>query len=63
MGGVRGARRGGVSFFIENPRRGWAEGQEGVCGELGNFFGGGGLNFFFRCRNVHQGMHSGEWSE
>ena len=46
---------GGVGdrCFIENPRRGGGgEGREGargreVCGELGNFEGGGGLNFFF----------------
>ena len=42
-------------FFIENPRGGGFPGREGlggregVCGELG----GGGLNFFFRGRNVH----------
>ena len=32
----------------EGPR-----GRQGVCGELGNC-GGGGLNIFFRGRNVHQ---------
>ena len=26
----------------------------GVCGELGNFGGGGGAKYFFRGRNVHQ---------
>ena len=48
----------GDRFLIENPRRGGGSrsgrGREGVCGELGNFFWGGGLNFFFRGRNVHQ---------
>ena len=43
--------RGG-SAFIENPRGGGLPGREGprgresVCGELGNF-GGGGPNIFF----------------
>ena len=42
----------GVSVFIENPRRGGVPGEgprgrEGVCSELGNLGGGGGLNFFF----------------
>ena len=47
--------QGGIGF-IENPRRapGGRRGREDVCGELGNF-GGGGLNIFFRGRNVHQG--------
>ena len=39
---------GGGGGFQEGPR-GW----EVVCGELGNL-GGGGLNIFFRGRNVHQ---------
>ena len=58
-GAVRGARRGwGGSIFIENPRRGLQEGEgprgrEGVCGEL-EILGGGGVNIFFRGRNVHQ---------
>ena len=65
--GVRGARTGGSFFFcIGNPRRpgggggfqegegGRPRGREGVCGELGNFGGRGGLNIFFRGRNVHQ---------
>ena len=46
-----------MSIFIENPRRGGglqegegSRGQEGVCGELGNFFFGGGFIFFFRGR-------------
>ena len=53
-GGVRGAGRGrGWVFFFENPRRGGGvfsrtglRGQEGVCGELRTFGGGGGLYFF-----------------
>ena len=44
-GRVRGERRG-LFLFIENPRRGFSrrgEGaREGVCGELGIFFFGGG---------------------
>ena len=49
--GVRGARKGGDRIFIENPRRGAFPGEgprgwEGVCNELGNFGGGGGLIFF-----------------
>ena len=41
------------SVLIENPRRGGGfpggarGGQEGVCGELGTFWGGGRLNIFF----------------
>ena len=51
-GGVRGARQGGDRFCIENPRRGQFRGEgprgrEGVCGELGNFLGGGGAKYFF----------------
>ena len=49
-GGVRGAgmRGGGGRFLIENrrggglPGREGLRGREGVCGELGNFLGGGG---------------------
>ena len=40
---------GGSFFLIENPRRGGGggpRGREGVCGELGNFFGGGAKYFF-----------------
>ena len=55
-----GGLGGGSVFFIENPRRGGVsperEGpraREGVCGELRNL-GGGGLNIFFRGRNVHR---------
>ena len=59
-------REGLVRFLIENPtgggvsRRGRGRGgQEGVCGELGIFFGrGGGLNIFFRGRNVHQAKNA-----
>ena len=47
---------GGGSIFIENPKeRGGGllqegerlRGREGVCGQLGNFFGGGGATYFF----------------
>ena len=45
-------------FFIEHPRRGGVSrsrrGREGVCGELGNLGGGGGVSICFRGRNVHQ---------
>ena len=60
-GGVRGRWEGGCRFFIENPRRrggfsrrgrGRGAGSVLACGELGIF--GGGLNIFFRGRNVHQ---------
>ena len=58
--GKRSSRRwGGDGFFsLKIPREGFQEGEgprgrEGVCGELGNFFGGG--VFFVRGRNVHQG--------
>ena len=53
------AGRGGGRIFIENPRRGGGspgggtEGPGGVCSELGIFLGGG-LNIFFRGRNVQQ---------
>ena len=30
------------------PRRGGAKGLGGCCGKLGDFWGGGGLNIFFR---------------
>ena len=51
-GGARGPGGGGrYRFFIENPRRGGGlqdggRGAERVCGELGNFFGGGIFLFF-----------------
>ena len=53
-GGVEG---GGV--FIENPRRGGGRGMGlmgpgGCLRRIGEFFGAGGLNIFFRGRNVHQ---------
>ena len=60
---IENARSGrGDRLFIENPSSGggflWegegSRGSEGVCGELENFFGGGGLNIFFWARNVHQ---------
>ena len=58
--GVRGAGRGGGSVFLMKMSGGGGvlhdgRGREGVCGELGGFGGGGGLNIFFRGRNVHQG--------
>ena len=67
-GGGRGSPRRqevGGSIFIENPRRGGGvlqegegpRGQEGVCGKLRNWGGGGPgclIFFFFRGRNVHQ---------
>ena len=57
-GRVRGAGRGGRLIFIENPRRGvlqrgGAEAPGGCLRRIGEF-GGGGLNIFFRGRNVHQ---------
>ena len=63
-GEVRGAGRGGV---IENPRRGGGgvsreEGREAGRVSAANwrfFFGGGGLNIFFRGRNVHQESYQG----
>ena len=48
----------GGRFLIEIPRRGVSRrergpgGREGVCGEWGVWWGGG-LNIFFRGRNVH----------
>ena len=64
FGSGRGPRGGGGSVFLENPRGGGLQegegprGQEGVCGELGNW-GGGGLIFFFffRDRNAHQDLY------
>ena len=50
----------GDRFSIENPRREGSLGREGprcregVCSELGDFGGGGGLNIFWGGRNVHQ---------
>ena len=55
--GVRGAGRGGDRFFYLIKKRERPRGREGVCGELGDFLGGGGLNIFFRARNVHQEAH------
>ena len=52
---------GGIGFLLKIPRGGGisrrGRGREGVCGELGYFGGGGGLNIFFRARNVHQENH------
>ena len=63
-GGVRGARKGGGRFFIENPTRGGlsrrGRGREGVCGEFGNS-GGGGQNIFFRARNIHEETNGSEF--
>ena len=47
-GGVRGTRRGEGSFLLKIPGGGGVQegegprGREGVYGELGNFWGGGG---------------------
>ena len=59
-GGVRSARGAGRRYFIENPRgvvsrRTRRRGREGVCANRGIFWGGG-LNIFFRGRNVHQAL-------
>ena len=58
---------GAGRFFIENPTRGVGfsrrgRGREGVCGELGNF-GGGGLNISFWARNVHQDLEGPRYPE
>ena len=51
---------GGGQFFIENPRRGGVfrrgggEGPGGCLQRIWELGGGGGLNIFFRGRNVHQ---------
>ena len=48
---------GGAFFLIENPTRGGGfPGGKGPRGRegIGEFWGGGGLNIFFRGRNVHQ---------
>ena len=51
-------REGGRSICIEIPRRGGkGPGGPGRClPRIGEFGGGGGLNVFFRGRNVHQGF-------
>ena len=41
-GGVRGARRGGGRFYIENPRRGGLQEGEGPWGRRQIWGGGGG---------------------
>ena len=55
---------GGGRFLIESPRRGGVSRRGGAerpggclrrIGELWGGPGGGGPNFFFRGRNVHQG--------
>ena len=60
-GGGRGspAKGGGGADFLLNPRRGVSRRERGrgggrVSGRIGEFGGGGGLNIFFRGRNVHQ---------
>ena len=63
-GGVRDRARGGGGgrFFIEKSQEAGLQegegprGRKGVCGELGSW--GGGLNIFFRGRNVHQAKKS-----
>ena len=55
-----GSEGGGIGFLLKIPRRGVSggegpRGREGICGEPGNFLGGG-VNIFFRGRNVHQGV-------
>ena len=57
-GGVRGGGGGGVDFLLKIPgggvsRRGGAEGPGGCLQRIWEL-GGGGLNIFFRGRNVHQ---------
>ena len=57
--GSRGARGGGLAFFTENPRRGGVSrrGRGRGAGRVSaSNWGiwGGGLNIFFRGRNVHQ---------
>ena len=76
-GGGRGSPKrqecGGVGFLLEILGVGVVfqegeglTGREGVCGELGNFLGGGvggeGLKILFRGRNVHQESFSLERS-
>ena len=64
-GGGRGSPRrqeGGDPFFTENPRRGgdFQEGRGAGRVSAANWgTGGGGLNIFFRGRNVHQDSLSG----
>ena len=58
--GRESARRregGGVDFFVEKPRRGGGAEGPGVCLRRIGEFGGGGLNIFFRGRNVHHVWH------
>ena len=60
-GGVEAPEGGGGSDFYGKAqeggisRTGGAEGPGGCLQRIGEFLGGGGLNIFFRGRNVHQG--------
>ena len=62
--GVRGARRRGARFLIENSRRGgWFSQEKGGGGTEGprgclQVIGGGGLNIFIRGRNSHPHVFS-----
>ena len=59
-GESKAPRRGVRSLIKETQEGGWGlqdgrgRGAVRVCGELGNFLGGGGAKYFFRGRNVHQ---------
>ena len=60
-GGSEAPSGGGSVFYFKSqegggfPGRGGAEGPGGCLRQIGAFFGGGGgLNIFFRGRNVHQ---------
>ena len=63
-GGVRGARpRGrGRFFFLKSQEGGGVSrgggGAGGCLSRIGEFFLGGGVNIFFRGRNVHQVLES-----
>ena len=52
------ARKGGVDFLLKAPEGGGSlggvEGSGGCLRRIGDLGGGGGLNIFFRGRNVHQ---------
>ena len=60
-GGFEAQGGEGIGFLLKIPGGGWfQEGREGV-GRVSaanwGFGGGGGLNIFFRRRNVHQVVH------